>query len=992
MKLLDGFKFLNPVWIMEKFLTAYWIFDDPPDPAPTQSTSYSTNVPEYAQPYVENMLNAAQSQIFNDNMTGFRPYTPYSANPENYVAGPSPMQQQAFTSAANMQVPGQYGAATSGTLSAMNQLGNMQYNPLASNYMSTTAPALQNFGMTAPANVSGATGQSAQLNAVPNTQAAQLAMAPQAQAAQFAGPTGVGFERVGSQNVSAPSLQNFQMGPASQVYAQDFTRPGTAQQFMNPYIQASLQPQLQEAERQYRITGEQGKSRAAASGAFGGSREALMAAENQRNKNMAMNQMIGQGYNTAFQNAQQQFNAQQQANLQAQQANQQAGLTVGGQNLASLLGVQQLGAGQNLQAQQLNQAAGLQSGLANQQAGLQSGLANQQMAYNTALQNAQLQQQAGLANQALAGQYGLQQGQFNQAANLANQQMAGQYGLQQGNMNQAMSLANLQNQQQANLANQQMGYNVGNTNLQALLGVQQLGAGQNLQSQLANQGAYGQAQQLAANQQQFGANLGLQGIQQQLAAAGQLGNLGGAQLSAQQGIANLQNQYGQQQQQQQQNIINQAVQNFATEQQYPFMQLGMMNSMLRGLPMQQSSTQMYQAPPNPLTQLAGVASGVYGMSQPRAAGGVIKAAGGLPMRMFSDKQLKDVQKSPASSNMAKLVANGQLGLRNYINANPQAKEVLSQPLPQLPPPQQMAQAPQNRVGLDAIGTGEMVPPINAAGGGLLAFVGGGDTTTDNRGYPPTPGPYSMQNGIDPMTASLDTLLRQQLSTTAQESEAAKTQREAIEASIARREKARDSNQFIRLGADLLKQTSPFFGVGVGNAVGDTMDYISKQDDLTDKDRKELLKLAVEQDKNKETRDAQLLGTMATADATKAAKLYQIESLKIQQQVADADKAIKNEAAASKLWTDTLSKNLLNARTNAARTNTDISEAEAYRQAYEETYNMMKDLPSFKLLGNMSAPEKAPPPPPPPPKEPGILDKAKEFFGGNKTLDFNQLPK
>lgn len=947
MKLLDGFKFLNPVWIMEKFLTTYWLFGDPPAPAPTQNTSYNTNVPEYAQPYVENMLNAAQSQIFNDDMSGFRPYVPYSEKPENYVAGPSKMQEQAYTTAANMQVPGQYGAATTGTLSAMDQLSNMQYNPLASTYMSTTAPNLQNFGMNAPADVSGATGQAAQLSAVPNTQAAQ-----------FAGPTNVGFERVGTQNVSAPSLQNFQMGPASQVYAQDFTRPGTAQQFMNPYIQASLQPQLQELERQYRITGEQGKSRAAASGAFGGSREALMAAENARNKNMAMNQMIGQGYNTAFQNAQQQFNAQQQANLAAQQANQQAGLTVGGQNLAALLGVQQLGAGQNLQAQQLNQAAGLQSGLANQQAGLQSGLANQQMGYNTALQNAQLQQQANLANQALAGQYGLQQ----------------------GNMNQAMSLANLQNQQQANLANQQMGYNVGNTNLQALLGVQQLGAGQNLQSQLANQGAYAQAQQLAANQQQFGANLGLQGIQQYLGAAGQLGNLGGAQLAAQQGIANLQNQYGQQQQQQQQNIINQAVQNFATEQQYPFMQLGMMNSMLRGLPMQQSSTQMYQAPPNPLTQLAGFASGAYGLSQPKAAGGVIKAASGLPMRMFSDKQLKDVQKSPASSNMAKLVANGQLGLRNYINANPQAKEVLSQPLPQLPPPQQMAQAPQNRVGLDAIGTGEMVPPINAAGGGLLAFVGGGDTTTDDKGYPPTPGPYSMQSGIDPMTASLDTLLRQQLSTTAQESENARAQREALEASIARREKERDSNKYIRLGADLLKQTSPFFGVGVGNAVGDTMDYISKQDDLTDKDRKELLKLAVETDKNKETRDAQLLGTMATSEATKEAARLRASNEKYNRKLTED---YRNDQLVQKYTADFNAKIIDEEKRILAAAKYSMYTPEYIRAlAYNNVVSMLPQK-MLDILGKSPIPKDQMPPQvaPEPPKEPGFFDKL--FGGGDK---------
>jgi len=108
-------------------------------------------------------------------------------------------------------------------------------------------------------------------------------------------------------------------------------------------------------------------------------------------------------------------------------------------------------------------------------------------------------------------------------------------------------------------------------------------------NQLIGQG-YNQAFNQAQQAQQFGANLGLQGQQaqagalaQQLAAANQLAGLGGQQLQAQQGIYNLQNQFGQQQQQQQQNIINQAIQNYATEQQYPFMQLGVLNSMLRGL-------------------------------------------------------------------------------------------------------------------------------------------------------------------------------------------------------------------------------------------------------------------------------------------------------------------------------------------------------------------------------------------------------------------------
>ena len=52
--------------------------------APTQSNVVNTNIPEYAQPYVENMLNATQAQLFNvdadNNLTSLKPYTPYSSN------------------------------------------------------------------------------------------------------------------------------------------------------------------------------------------------------------------------------------------------------------------------------------------------------------------------------------------------------------------------------------------------------------------------------------------------------------------------------------------------------------------------------------------------------------------------------------------------------------------------------------------------------------------------------------------------------------------------------------------------------------------------------------------------------------------------------------------------------------------------------------------------------------------------------------------------
>jgi hypothetical protein len=123
----------------------------------------------------------------------------------------------------------------------------------------------------------------------------------------------------------------------------------------------------------------------------------------------------------------------------------------------------------------------------------------------------------------------------------------------------------------------------------------------NLQSQLANIQATGtqNAFQAAQQAQQYGAGLGLQGY-------GQAANIAGQQLQAEQGILGLQSQFGAQQQQQQQNIINQAIQNYAVAQQYPQQQLAFMNAQLRGLPLQSTSVQQYQAPPSQLSQVTGM--------------------------------------------------------------------------------------------------------------------------------------------------------------------------------------------------------------------------------------------------------------------------------------------------------------------------------------------------------------------------------------------------
>ena len=134
------------------------------------------------------------------------------------------------------------------------------------------------------------------------------------------------------------------------------------------------------------------------------------------------------------------------------------------------------------------------------------------------------------------------------------------------------------------------------------------------------------AQQLGEQSRQFGAGLGLQGAQAGLQGAGTLAGIGQQQLGAQQGILGLQAQTGAQQQAQQQNIINQMLQNYATTQQYPQQQLAFMNAMLRGLPLQTTTTQGYQAAPSAVSQLTGLGlagAGAYGLMN-RKKGGAIK--------------------------------------------------------------------------------------------------------------------------------------------------------------------------------------------------------------------------------------------------------------------------------------------------------------------------------------------------------------------------------
>jgi hypothetical protein len=435
-------------------------------------TTYTSNIPEYAKPYVETMLGATQKQLFtgNDtedggyNITGFKPYTPYSTNASDYIAGFSPLQQQAQKTVGGMQVPGQFGTAS-----------------------------------------------------------------------DITGRGIMGAAQVGQQAGSLYGLGNAAASAGNQ-YAQQATDPNAISAYMSPYMQNVLQGQMSEAVRQSEMQKMGNQAQAVQAGAYGGSRQALVESERQRNLGTQLGGIQAQGLQNAFQNAQQ---------------------------------AQQYGAGLNLQ-------------------GLQAG----------------------------AGMYG------------------------QG------------------------------------IGAQQAAIGQMMQG------------------------------------AGQYAGLGAQQLQAEQGIANLQSQFGAQMQSQEQQKINQAIQDYANAQQYPLMQLGTMSNMLRGLPMQAQTTQQYVAAPNALTQgigTAGAAASIYNAT--KAEGGVIKSmaqggitsvpsydVGGEVKGQLADMSIEELEKQ----------ANGSPSR----TVREMAKELLRE--------KQMARVPQGASPVGPMGVDYQAPQL--AGGGIIAFA------------------------------------------------------------------------------------------------------------------------------------------------------------------------------------------------------------------------------------------------------------------------------
>ena len=365
---------------------------------PTQQTTQQTSVPSYVQPYVENVLGrtAALTDI-NQN-----PYQPYSGQ---QVAGSSPLQNQSYIGAANLTMPGAFGAAEG--LATQAGQGQLASAPIAYNYGTQGA----GYG----------------------TQGAGLGVAG---GALYGG-------------------QGAQYGmSAGQNYQNMATSPAAMAAYMNPYVQQSLSPQLQLLNQQQALDAQNINAKASGQGAFGGNRATLAQGLNAQNYDLAKQSAIAQGYNTAFGQAQ-----------QAQQFGSTLGLqgALGGAGVGLQgVGTQLAGTGQGMQGSQvgLQGVSGAQQGYSGATTAA-NALTNLGTAQNNAAMGiAGLQNQLGGQQQALnQAQLNVPYQQYQENLNYPYKQLAFQQGMFSGlPMSQS---AQTMYQQQPNTGQQALGLGLG---------------------------------------------------------------------------------------------------------------------------------------------------------------------------------------------------------------------------------------------------------------------------------------------------------------------------------------------------------------------------------------------------------------------------------------------------------------------------------------------------------------------------------------------------
>lgn len=309
----------------------------------TESTSYQTNLPEYAEPYYKELMARTQAE-------SIKPYTPYEGE---RIAGFTPTQQQVQQDVLSMGAPAALGTAESLMGEVGQQAAGMDYTPT-----------------------------------------------------QF-----------GTQYQATPYESGYQAGQFDPGYEARTFDAAAAEQYMDPYMRAVIDTQKREAAQEFARSRAGTAAEAVQAGAFGGSRFGVREAEMESEYLDRLADIEAQGMQQAFQQARQEFGAEEARRQQAGQM----GLTA-----------QQQAEAARQQQEQLRQAA---EGMTEQE---------EQFAANMAQQVA--------TSQEAANQFAAQYGQEGLQLALATAQA--QQGL--GESQQRLEQARLQAQQAVGQEQQQM--------------------------------------------------------------------------------------------------------------------------------------------------------------------------------------------------------------------------------------------------------------------------------------------------------------------------------------------------------------------------------------------------------------------------------------------------------------------------------------------------------------------------------------------------------
>jgi hypothetical protein len=266
------------------------------------------------------------------------------------------------------------------------------------------------------------------------------------------------------------------------------------------------------------------------------------------------------------------------------------------------------------------------------------------------------------------------------------------------------------------------------------------------------------AYEQAIKNMQFGSQAGLQGAQQAAQAGASLGQLGAAGQTANLQRLQAQEAAGALGQRESQAKLDLAYQDFLTQQQYPYKQLGFMSDLLRGSANLAGTggKTVYEAPPSMGSQLLGLAGTIGGSylaggGKFFAEGGEVKGLSGIKgyadggdvienmvdVGKLTPEQIQSTRQSGARPDVPDYVLAGQLDAKiakmKDLQANMQGSDTTAV--------EDIRQEAMQMAGLEAIPVSDDYyrsedEVAQMAGGGIVAFANGGVPYTDGSvGYP-----------------------------------------------------------------------------------------------------------------------------------------------------------------------------------------------------------------------------------------------------------------